>query len=316
MQSSMVEQWKKQLQEKSGNLTTNEIMPAEIIEKLLDEDLSLQRKIKFELVEFPGLEGLLGKIEGLAILAGLQSQLKKGSLTLFRAVRFPTFKRIYETVSDHGYTVANHEQERILALYQQPDYRQRRNEIMSDHLFWTQPQERVVSGLPLFCLVNDALQIHRAYRGEKDRVLIVALHIPHELLETRRIRLIANTAIDLDYENTERDFEIKNFYRENGVWEIDFEALRCRGIDLHEMYTNDLPFDGKHASAMGIAQDFFLLDIYRLVDRKHMQELFADTELLRAHKKFLHGFFGDQNIFGRREATYLPYQCQKVSAYQ
>jgi hypothetical protein len=169
-----------------------------------------------------------------------------------------------------------------------------------------------VHGLPLFSLVNDALQIHRAYRNEDDQMVIIAVHIPHELFESRKIRLITNTAIDLDYENGERDFEIKDFWKDNSAYEIDFEALRARGIDLHEMYTRDLPLDPKKAEELGITQDIFLLNIYRITDQAPIKTLFADTQTLKENKNFLHGFFGDQNIFGRRKTFYLPYKCQRV----
>ena len=309
----MIDQWRKQLQEPSGNLTTNEVMPNEIIEKLLEEDESLKENIQFEEVGFPKFDGVLNKIKGLDILAGLQSVQKEGSVTLFRAIRFPTYKRMYDVVFEQGYSVPNHEQERILELYKRPEYSQKRNEIKADKHFWTQPQERVVEGLPLFCLVNDALQIHRAYREQEDKTVIIAIHIPHELLKSGSIRLIANTAIDLEYTEDERDFEIKDFWDEGDKYSIDFEALRARGIDLHEMYSKNLPRTIEAAEEMGITQDSFLLDIYRIKKGEDYKELFVDTAILKKNKWFLHGFFGDQNIFGRRESLYLPSKCQRIT---
>lgn len=308
----MIEQWKKQLAELSGNLTTNEAMPAHIAKKLLAEDDSLKGALSLENVTFPKLSGLLGDVEGLDILSGLQKINKKECLTLFRAVRFPTYKRIFEA-AHNGYAISNFEQERILDLYQRKEYIDKRSKIKTDPNFWTQPQERVVNGLPLFCLANDALQIHRAFRGEKDKVMLIAIHLPHALFESGKIKLIANTAIDLDYTDDERDFEIKDFYKKDGVYEIDFEALRARGIDLHEMYTSDLPLDVEKAKALGISQEVFLLDIYKIKDTSKIDLLFRDTDILKKNKSFLHGFFGDQNIFGRRKAVYLPCNCMKVS---
>ncbi len=307
------ENWKKQLRELSENLTTNGAMPQHLADKLLEEDLSLKDKLSFTEVDSPKLGGKLDEVEGLNVLAGLQSKThKEGCLTLFRAVRFPTYKRMHGLVYGGGYVVSNYEQERILEFYQDENYIQKRDSIKADDRFWTQPQERVVNGLPLFSLVNDALQIHRAYRGEDDQMVIIALHIPQKLIESRKIKLIANTAIDLDYTNDDRDFEIKDFWKDNGTYEIDFEALRARGIDLHEMYTRDLPLDSKEAKALGITQDFFLLDIYRIKDQDPINALFEDTKLLKENKYFLHGFFGDQNIFGRRKSCYLPYKCYKI----
>jgi len=305
--------WREQLKKPSGNLTTNQAMSEYLIEKLLEEDMSLKGKIIFSDVSFPELNGILNEIKGLDILAGLQSLNKNGCLTLFRAVRFPTYKRIYEVLYDKGYAVLNYEQERILDLYSNKDYIQRREQIKKDNLFWTQPQERVVKGLPLFCLVNDALQIHRAFRSEEDKVVMVLIHIPHELLETRKAKLIANPAIDLDYNNEDRDFEIRDFYKEDDIWEIDYGALRARGIDLQEMYTADLPWQISEAEKLGITQDFFLLDIYKISDNSKTNELRANTEVLKENKYFLHGFFGDQNIFGRRKAEFLPSKCRRIS---
>jgi hypothetical protein len=310
----VIEEWRKQLQELSGNLTTNEKMPEELIKKLLDEDESLKNKLQFEEVVFPELEETLGAVKGLNILSGLQNLHKKGCLTVFRAVRFPTFKRMYEMVSHSGYAASNYEQARIADLYHNEKYIQKRAEIMSDYRFWVQPQERVVHGLPLFCLANDALQIHRAFRGDIDQVAIIAIYIPHELLESGKLKLIANTAIDLEYSNSDRDFEIKDFVKDNGSLSIDFSALRTRGIDLHEMYTADLPENIVDAKKAGIEQEFLLVDIYKIAepDIENINTVFRDTELLKKNRHFLHGFFGDQNIFGRRKAKYLPYKCSKI----
>lgn len=309
----MINKWKKELNKPSGNLTTNQVMPEHLIEKLLEEDESLENKLKFEEINFPKLGKLLDDIKGLNILAGLQKYTRDGCVTLFRAARFPTYKRMYEAVYEKGYAISNYEQERILELYKDQEYLNKREQIMKDPLFWTQPQERVVHGLPLFCLVNDALQIHRAYRAEQDKVVMIAIHIPHELLESEKIKLIANPAIDLDYSNTEREFEIKDFTKANGTYEIDFAALRARGIDLQEMYTRDLPWELEEAEKLGINQDFFLLEIFRISDNSKIEKLRQDTEILKQNRYFLHGLFGDQNIFGRRTSEYLPGKCYKIS---
>ena len=311
--ANFIEQWNEQLKKPSGNLTTNQAMPDFLIKKLLEEDLSLKDKIEFSEMDFPKFDGLLGEIDGLNILAGLQSFTKEGNLTLFRAIRFPTYKRIYEAVYHHGFAILNYEQERILDLYKKPEYIKQRNEIKDNPLFWTQPQERVVKGLPLFYLLNDALQIHRAFRLNDDLVVMAAVHIPHELLESRKVRLITNPAIDLEYDNEERDFEIKDFVKTNGSYSIDFKALRTRGIDLHEMYTNDLPWDIEKARKIGVEQDLFLLNINKITDYSKIKNLKENTDLLKVNAYFLHGFFGDQNIFGRRQSFYLPTQCNKIT---
>jgi hypothetical protein len=313
----MHQAWKQQLSELSGNLTTNSVMPEHITRALLDENLEMKNKISLKEIQFARLgDKTLDNIEGLNILAGLQGKSRKGYLTLFRAVRFPTYKRIYEVLSKSGFTISNFEQERILDLYTNKEYIAKRTQIQEDSRFWVMPQERVVHGVPLFTLVNDALQIHRAFRGKEDKVLIIAIHIPRELVESGKLKLIANTAIDLDYTNTDRDWMITDFSEKNGIFEPDYEALRMRGIDLHEMYSQDLPMGLQSAQALGITQEFFLLDIYEITDLEAINALRQETILLKEHKNFLHGFFGDQNIFGRRSAKYLPFRCSQVSLMQ
>lgn len=305
-------QWRQQLKERSGNLTTSESMPQALIEKLLEEDENLADKITLKPADLPQLDGILGEIQGLNILAGLQRKTKEGYLTLFRGVRMPTYKRLYGMVSEHGFALSNYEQERILELYNEREYIEKRNQTKIDPHFWTQPQERVVHGLPLFFLVNDALQIHRAYRGNTDQTAIVAIHIPEQLLESEKIRLVANATIDLDYDNAERDFEIKDFVTKGGVFQLDFGSLRARGIDLHEMYTRDLPMSLDECERLGIIQEYYLVDIYRIVDHSLVNELKNNAGVLKENKDFLHGFFGDQSIFGRRQSEYLPSQCRQI----
>jgi hypothetical protein len=308
-----IDKWREELSKPSGNFFTNQALSKNLINQLLDEDVSLKEKLDVSGVDFPKLDNSLDDIDGLNILAGLQNSSKKGYLTLFRAVRFPTYKRMYEMVSEKGYAVLNREQERILELYKNEEYLQKRDEIINDSLFWTQPQERVVDELPLFHLMNDAIQIHRAFRGEEDKIVISAIHIPYELIKDRKVRLISNSAIDLDYDNTNRDFEIKDFVEKDGVYQIDLGSLRTRGIDLHEIYTSDLPWNLKEAREMGILQDCFLLDIYRIVDDSKLEKFKNNTKLLKENSHFLHGFFGDQNVFGRRKSEHLPSKCYKVT---
>lgn len=301
------------MQKLSGNLMTNEYMPAELKNKLLKEDASCEKKISFEDVYFPNLKGFPGEIGGLNILSGLQKISKKDCLTVFRAIRFPTHKRIFEMLSKLGCTVPNYEQERILKLYKNKGYISERDKIQNNRNFQTQPQERVVRGLPVFSLINDALQIHRAWRDSKDRVAMVAIHIPYKLLRKGELKIYANTAIDLDHDNAQYDFEIKDFVRKNGVWDFDFKSLQTRGIDLHEMYLKNLPWTLGECGELGIKQEFFLLYIYEIRDRNKIGKLFKNTKILKENRYFLHGFFGDQNVFGRRPSKFLPYKCRKVA---
>ena len=86
-----------------------------------------------------------------------------------------------------------------------------------------------------------------------------------------------------------------------------------RSIDLQGMYTNDLPWHIDRAEELGITQDFFLLGIYKIKDISKINKLKKETELLKNNRYFLHGFFGNQNIFGRRVSEYLPYKCSKMT---
>lgn len=310
LQESIINEWRKQLSEPSGSLTTNEAMPSELIDKLLDEGLSLKEKIIFEEVSFPLLGNNLDSVVGLNIIAGVQSKNRKGYLTLFRAIRFPTYKRIHEVAKTYGYAFSNYEQDRILAFYNHRDYQKKRGEIIKDHRFWTQPQERVVSGLPLFSLVNDALQIHYSFRGKTDFILLVAIHIPQGLLQSGKIKLISNSAIDLDYKNEEREWEIKDFIEKESSYSIDYKALRARGIDLHEIYSKDLPHNLEEAQKIGIEQEFCLLQTYHL--NSELDRVIDDTKILKENDWFLHGIFGDQNVFARRRAKHLPLKCYNI----
>lgn len=296
----------------SGNLTTNAYMPEHLKAKLTEEDLALKDKLSFKEIQFPALNNRADNLKGLNILAGLQKINKKGHLTLYRALRFPTFKRMHAMIYDLGCCTPNYEQERILKLYTDKKYQSKRDKIRQDNLFQTIPQERVVQGLPMFHLANDALQIHRAFRGEKDRVVISAIHIPYALLKNGKIKIIANTAIDLDYANNEKDHEIKDFVMNKGACQIDTGALVERGIDLHESYAKNFPWGLKECDKVGIKQDFFLLDIYKIKDKNKISKLFDDTATLKANKAFLHGFFGDQNVFGRGSTRYLPSRCYRI----
>jgi hypothetical protein len=310
----MIRVWKNELKKLSGNLTTNEFMPNNIAKILLEEDISLENKLSFKEIKFPKPSSqIMQTLKGLNILAGLQKIQKKDCLTVYRAVRFPTYKRIHTMLRKSGCAIPNYEQERILKLYENKNYSFKRKKIQKDGNFWTQPQERVVPGLPVFSLVNDALQIHRAFRNKEDKVAMIVIHVPFRLLRDGKIKLIANAAIDLDYGNDGRDFEIREFVRKNNSIDFDYCSLRSRGIDLHEMYLKNLPWSLAECDSIGITQEFFLLDTYEIQDEKKRMKLFNDTEALKKYRYFLYGFFGDQNIFGRRESHYLPSKCYKIA---
>lgn len=309
----MLGKWEESTKSRSGNLTSNENLPKDIRKKLLREDVSLINELTFEKVNFSYPCEELKNIEGMNIISGLQKINKKGCLTFFRAIRFPTVYRIWRTIHKMGLSTSNYEQERLLFLYGNDKYMTKRRQIQQDPIFWIQPQERVIHGVPIFGLVNDAIQIHRAYRNEIDKVLMDVIHLPLELIKSRKVKLTANTAIDVDYDNVERNYEITNFRKRKNGHYIDYRTLRAKGIDLNEMYITKIPFDLKGHREFGIEQKFFILDIYRInLHDIQFQKLFNNSKVLRDNEYFLHGFFGDHNIFGRRPSEYLPFECQEV----
>ncbi len=309
--TELLNRWEQSTKELSGNLTTNNHLPIEIKNKLLYENKDLISDLHFEESSLKPLCPELNSIKGLNIISNLQKLKKKDHLTVYRTIRFPTIARIHETVHNQGLSIPNYEQERILQLYENREYLKKRAIQKKDQRFITQPQERVVDGLPVFNLVNDALQIHQAYRNEQDRVLLIGIHIPYKLIESESIELIANTAIDLDYNNDEQDFKITEFQKKETEVIIDYSTLRVQGIDLHEMYIKGLPFNLEEHSFLGLEQRFFLLDIYKtnIFDRRQNT---IETEILKKNEYFMHGIFGDQNVFGRNTSKYLPINCYEV----
>jgi len=309
----MMRKWKRTTKGLSGNLTTNNYLPENIRIKLLKEDADLIKRLDFEDISFPYPCKELTGIEGMNILSGLQKKSQKGYLTVFRAIRFPTTQRICETIYEKGLSMSNYEQERILALYKDKEYNSAREKIRRNKTFWIQPQERVVHGLPVFSLVNDALQIHHAYKNDIDKTLMIVAYIPYELIKNKTISLVANTAIDFDYDNSERDYEITDFLIKNGHYTIDYKALRAKGIDLHEMYIKNLPSTLEEHNKLGMKQEFYLLNTYAINPKEErIKKIRSNSRILKENEYFLHGFFGDNNIFGRRPTKYMPFRCQEV----
>ncbi len=116
----------------------------------------------------------------------------------------------------------------------------------------------------------------------------------------------------MDYNNEERDFEINAYIYDNNQVKINLEPLFIRGIDLHEMYIKNLPWSIQGCKKYGIKQDYFLLDIYEIKKDNEIKKQHQNTKTLLKYNYFLHGFFGDQNIFGRRASKYLPFKCRKI----
>lgn len=51
--NEMLQKWREVLNKPSENLTTNQAMPQHLIDKLLEEDETLSKKLKIEDIEFP-----------------------------------------------------------------------------------------------------------------------------------------------------------------------------------------------------------------------------------------------------------------------
>lgn len=183
---------------------------------------------------------------------------------------------------------------------------------MQNRLFQTLPQERVVKGLPVFSLVNDAIQINRAFRSKDDSVLICVLHIPFKHIENNTFKVISNNAIDFKYNSKKKDICINPFIKNNFFSYIDYKSLRIRGVDLYESYLKGLPFKFKKITSMGISQEFYFLKIKKIKNSNKIYDLYKDDFFLKNNEFFMHGFFGDQNILGRDVSTYVPYKCYKV----
>jgi hypothetical protein len=48
------------------------------------------------------------------------------------------------------------------------------------------------------------------------------------------------------------------------------------------------------------------------VNDSALNALMGDTQTLKDNAYFLHGFFGDQNIFARRRTKYVPSRCRRI----
>jgi hypothetical protein len=294
---NMLERWAKSTRSLPDSLTTKDYLPEDIRSRLLLEDASLEDRLVFEELPWKGLD----------ILKNLQSRTKRNCLTLYRAIRFPTFARTHETVTQYGLSMSNYEQERILAIYDDPNYREIRSGLDSRFLV---PQERVIPGVPVFGLVNDAVQIHRAFRSDKDRVLITSIHIPKTQLDCN-IDLIANSAIDIDHRCDDRDYSIRRLVERDGYYYIDYAHYRTLGLDIYEMYLQGVGYNMGEHNNLGIEQRFYLLDIEK-INRSLLKAIQEDPDL-KKKQQYLRGFFGEQNIFGRRPATHLPLSCYEVT---
>ncbi|MFH1770164.1 MAG: hypothetical protein ABH828_01265 [archaeon] len=311
--------WTEESSKLSGNLTSNSSLPKDISDRLFSDDnfdKKYFKSITSQKIEPLKFNNELNYITGLDILAELQNLSKPNNLTLFRAIRFPTPKRLSELVNEKGFSQENYEQERLQRLYSDKEYLLLREQIKNNALFNFQPQERIVEGLPAFSLVNDAIQIHRAYRSNVDRVAIAVGFFPKELFEEGIFELYANTAIDFERQNDSRDFKITDFKQgPKGSTIIDYSSLRVRGIDVFETFLRKAPTNMSDMNKLGVKQSFYVLDIYNAKNYNvNFDSISQNSKLLKENEWFLHGFLGDHSLLGRDKAKYIPFNCYEIKS--
>lgn len=304
--------WQLQLEDKAKSYTSSASMPADLIQKLVSDDPALEEKLSFKPFAKIPVEDFAKELDvfaGLSIVSYLQNINLPGFLTLYRAIRIPTFKRMFAAVSTEGFSVSNYEQERLLSIYENSEYKSERNELKKDSLFKTQVQERIVEGLPVFHYVNDAIQIHNSFRDMGfDSLLLSAIHIPFHLFEENKISLYANRAIDFDYMSKDGDVNINNFVMQDDFknCSIDVDRMRMSGLNLYESYIDGLPFGLEKNSKLGVKQSFYFLDLYSISGFKPHADLISKFD-------FLPGFLGDFELFGRRKSEFVPLCAYEVN---
>lgn len=315
-----ISSWYKTSETPSGNYASNLPLDSDLLEKLLDGNISeeqLYDTVNLKQQKFPNLNNNLGKINGLDILSGLQDLGKSNCITIFRAVRFPTPKRIVEMVLEKGLSLLNYEHQRLVRIYEAEDYKLKRQELMRDPKFSFIPQERIVPGLPIFFNVNDSIHIHRAYRNENDLIGLIAAYIPIDIIKTDKIEIFTNYALVQNYSDNEGDKKINHFIKlsGNGKYIPFYKALNLEGTLVYESYCNGIPESISSAEKLGIKQDFFLLETYMPeinIRKKSVNGIDISKSLINENPYFLYGFWGDDNIFMRRPSAYLPKRCYKI----
>jgi len=313
--------WADSTVELSGSLTSNAYLPVDIRRKFISNKYFNVKKyaslIDEKHITPQPLNSPLNEIKGLDTLFSLQALSKPGCVTVFRAIRFPNPERIINVISKTGITEVNYEQERLERLYTSKRYHQYRNKIMRNKSFSFQPQERIVSGLPVFFFINDAIQIHNSYRGDLDRILIVVAFIPKNIIDDNTIDIYSNNAFASNYNDDSHDYNIVEYIDIDGVYKPDFDYYRFKGIELYEAFISKFPSTLDKALSLGIKQKIFMLDLYRC-KRKDDELCEINVELTKSDLKRLYevapGFVGSSNLLARMQGLYLPFKCHEVIA--
>jgi len=317
----LINNWYSAAKIPSGNYTSNLPMPDAIINKLLKNEIKtndLKESLITESIKLHQLTYPVSKYCGFQILAYLQNLYLPNCLTVYRAIRFPTPNRINEMVKVSGLSTINFEHERLLSIYEDSDYKLKREQLLKDPAFSFQPQERIVQGLPVFLNVNDAVQIHRPFRlSNKDYIAIAVSFIPYDLLSSDKIQMFSNQALVQNYFDNQGDRKITH-YKFDPLLRVkpSFSLLRLEGIQLYESYLVGFPHKIEDCIGLDISTKFYLLEIENISsknDDESLKDIKIDKNIMGDHSYFLYGFWGDDNIFLRRPSEYLATKCIELA---
>lgn len=315
-----IEKWSKSAAEPSGNYTSNLPLDQELLNVLMENHIPMEHfnnTLNINDIRFPNIDKNAKLVQGLNILAGLQNLSKPDCISVYRAIRFPTPKRLIKIATSTGISTLNYEHQRLLKIYEDPDYKAKRENLRKDPRFCFQPQERIVPGLPVFFNVNDAIHIHRAYRNENDLIVIAVAYIPNKLISNDKIEIFSNFALVQNYSDSDGDRKIKYFKSlPNGRIIPFFKALNIEGNLVYETYCKGIPQTLEDSLEQGIEQQFYLLELYKpKIDAhdKSINGINLSKELASNNSYFLYGFWGDDNIFMRRTSEFLPKKCFEIT---
>ncbi|WP_075343144.1 hypothetical protein [Tenacibaculum agarivorans] len=312
--------WDLMTSQPSGNYVSNLPLDEDLKELLLNNSINkvdFDKQVRLNEVKFDRLSKKIDTVTGLNILSGLQKLHKPDHLTVYRAIRFPTKTRIISMIKDRGISTLNYEHNRLMRIYENDEYMMKREQLMKDPRFSFQPQERVVPGLPVFFNINDAVHIHRAYRGEDDIIGIVTAFIPYNLIKQDTVEIYSNDAIVENYSDDSGDRKI-NYYNKNREGRVcpSYKALSVEGSQIYETYCKGIPEDLESCENLGIEFKYFLLKLYKPqidIKSKRINGVDISSELAQYKLPFLYGFWGDDNIFMRRVSQFLPNSCYEIT---
>jgi hypothetical protein len=308
-----IQNWINGASKPSGNHTSNLPLDNDLLNLLMENHVSIDsfnNSLFFKEIKFPKLDLNTNHVKGLNVLSGLQNINKPDCVSVYRAIRYPTPKRILQIVLDSGVSTINYEHQRLLKIYEDEEYRRKREQLKKDPRFSFQPQERIVPGLPIFFSVNDAIHIHRAYRSENDLIVVAVAFIPHAQLKNDSVEIFSNYALVQNYSDSDGDKKITHYRKLNTGRVVPFyKALNLEGNLVYETYCTGIPQSVSDSKTKGIEQRFFLIELYKpQIDSqiKTINGVFLSNDLMANDSYYLYGFWGDDNIFMRKPSEYLP----------